>query len=120
MNNRTDADKAILMAAFAKIDVIAFAAAMGAVFAVLLFLATAILVLKGAAPGTEVGPHLQLLGVYLPGYTVSWSGSLLGGLYGGLLGAAFGVFIAVLWNLTHLLYITLIVIRTAWFNLMAD
>lgn len=120
MNNKSDADKAILMAAFAKIDVVAFTVALGAVFAVLLFGATAILLLKGAAPGIEVGAHMKLLGVYLPGYTVSWSGSLLGAGYGALIGAAIGLFIAVLWNMTHLLYITLIVIRTAWFNLMAD
>lgn len=120
MSNKADADKAILMAAFAKIDVIAFSVAMGSVFALLLFAATVTLVLKGAAPGAEIGPHMKLLGVYLPGYTVSWGGSLLGALYGAFGGAVFGVFISTLWNLTHFLYITLIVIRTAWVNLMAD
>lgn len=120
MNKKTDADKAILMAAFAKIDVIAFAVALGTVFALILFGATAILLLRGADPGYQVGTHLQLLGIYLPGYTVSWPGSLVGAGYGALLGAGLGLALAVLWNLTHFLYITLIVIRTAWINLMAD
>jgi hypothetical protein len=115
-----DADKAILMAAFAKIDIPAFAIALGSIFALLLFGATVTLLLKGAPPGSEVGTHLQLIGIYLPGYTVSWPGSLVGAAYGGLIGALLGAFIAILWNLTHLLYITMIVIRTAWINLMAD
>lgn len=120
MNDGKDADKAILMAAFAKIDVIAFVVALGTVVALMLFGATAILLLKGAEPGYEVGTHLSMLAIYLPGYTVSWPGALVGAGWGALIGALLGFVLATLWNITHIFYITLIVIRSAWVNLLAD
>lgn len=120
MKTNLDADKAVLMAAFAKFDAIALALALGSVLAVLLFLATTLLLLKGAAPGIDIGPHLKLIGVYLPGYSVSWSGALIGAAYALGLGAVLGFVLGVLWNMTHYIYVALIVIRTAWVNLMAD
>lgn len=72
MNVISDADKALLKIAFCRIDVTAMAAATGVVAGLLLFLATAVLLLKGAPPGGEVGPHLGLVGHYLPGYSVTW------------------------------------------------
>ena len=120
MKSQMDTDKAILMAAFARMDVVAFAIATGVIVALAIFSATVILVIKGAPPGWEVGPHLSLLGVYLPGYSVSYAGSVVGALYGLLIGSLLGTIIATLWNLTHLLYISAIVIRKAWLELMAD
>jgi len=69
--------------------------AFGLVGALTLFLLTAILVIRG---GPQVGPHLGLLGQYLPGYTVTWGGSLVGFGYGLLLGFLFGVFVAIVYN----------------------
>jgi hypothetical protein len=117
---QANTDKAILMAAFARIDVVAYAIASGTVCALLLFAATAILLLKGPQSGVNVGQHLNLIGVYLPGYEVSWAGGLLGAFYAWLLGAIAGFVLAVLWNLTHYLYITAIVVRAAWWRMMAE
>lgn len=120
MSKITRADKALLKIAFCRIDVLAMAAATGTVAALLLFLATAVLLLKGAAAGTEVGPHLEALGSYLPGYTVTWTGALLGALYGLLLGAFAGAVVAGMWNVTHYLYMTAMVIRASWLRMMVD
>ena len=114
------ADQAVLMAGFARMDVVALAVAIGTFFALAIFLLTAMLLLKGAPPGQAVGPHLALLGVYFPGYTVSWGGSLIGALYGAAIGALLGFVWAVLWNLSHFLYIALVLIRAHWWRLMAD
>ena len=113
-------DKAVLMASFAKIDVVAMALALGVVWGMMLFLATALLLMQGAPEGQMVGPHLSLLGVYLPGYEVSWIGSLVGAFYFFIIGAIAGLLIAGLWNLTHYLYIVLTVARAVWWKMMAD
>jgi protoporphyrinogen oxidase len=74
---------------FARLDPVALGFAVGTVMAVLMFLATAALLLKG---GDVVGPRWALLGHYFPGFRVSWAGSVIGALEaagaGFLLGAA--------------------------------
>jgi hypothetical protein len=110
-------DRAILMAAFARLDPVALAVAFGTIFGLILFMATAVLLIRG---GEVVGPHLALLGVYLPGYEVTWPGSLIGAAYFWLIGAVLGLIIAVLWNMTHYMYVALMVVRTMWWRMMAD
>ena len=70
------------------------------VFAVIgglgLFLVTAWLLVKG---GEHVGAHLNLLGQYLVGYSVTWTGSLVGLIYGALIGGVLGWSIGKLYNL---------------------
>jgi uncharacterized membrane protein len=61
-----------------------------------LFVMTVWLLLKG---GPHVGAHLQLLGQYLIGYSVTWTGSLIGLVYGGLLGGIVGWIIGNLYNM---------------------
>lgn len=62
--------------------------AMAGIFAgLLLWSATAVLLLRG---GANVGKHLSLLGVFLPGYEVSWTGAWIGLLWGLLLGGLSG------------------------------
>jgi protoporphyrinogen oxidase len=68
----------ILMRAFARIDKLGFATALGSVAGLLVFLATIFLMLKG---GQVVGPNLQLLGQYFIGYTVSVKGAFIGMAY---------------------------------------
>ncbi len=68
----------------------------GLVCAAVLFAMTAWLLLKG---GEVVGPHLALLGQYLPGYMVTWPGSILGLFYGLLLGFIIGYAASWLYNL---------------------
>lgn len=60
-----------------------------------LFVMTAWLLLKG---GPAIGPHLQLLGQYFYGYSVTWLGSLVGLLYGALVGGAIGWMIGTIYN----------------------
>lgn len=60
-----------------------------------LFLATNFLLLKG---GDVVGPNLALLGVYLPGYSVSFFGSLVGFVYMFVIGYGCGRFIGEVYN----------------------
>lgn len=114
------ADRAVLMAGFARMDVVALAVAMGSLFAIGIFLLTVTLLLKGAPPGQHVGPHLGLLGVYFPGYGVSWGGSAIGALYGAIIGAGIGFAWAVLWNLSHLLYVVLVLVRGRWWRMLAE
>lgn len=120
MQKPLNTDKAVLMVGFAKMDVIALAVAVGGVCATAFFFATAILLIKGAPEGVHTGTHLGLLGIYLPGYSVSWGGSLLGAIYVGVVGAVVGFIWGVLWNMTHYLYIILVVARSYWWRLMTE
>jgi protoporphyrinogen oxidase len=67
-----------LILAFAKLDKLAFAAALGTVAGLTVALATLWLVIKG---GEQAGQSLQLLGEFFEGYTVTVSGALVGFLY---------------------------------------
>ena len=60
-----------------------------------LFVSTVILVLKG---GERVGPHLALLGIYLPGYHVTWAGAFLGFVYMFVIGYALGRLFGAVYN----------------------
>jgi len=60
-----------------------------------LFVMTAWLLIKG---GPQVGTHLQLLGQYFPGYSVTWEGSVMGFLYGALTGGIVGWTIGMIYN----------------------
>ena len=120
MQKRMNPDTAVLMAAFARVDVIALAVAIGTVFAIGLFLLTTTLLIKGSPPGIPIGTNLGFLGIYLPGYSVSWGGSVIGAAYAWLIGAVSGFVWGVLWNLTHYLYVILVVVRAHWWRMMAD
>ena len=69
--------------------------AFGTVSAVGLFVATIVLVLRG---GSNVGEHLNLLSVYLPGYSVSYVGSIIGFVYAFVIGYGAGRTIATVYN----------------------
>lgn len=99
----------LIKAAFARLDATALGIAVGALFAVLLWLATAILLLKGAPPGEPVGPHLGLLAHFLPYYTVSWGGSIIGLVEAFVIGFVVGGALATAWNLAHHIWLMLIV-----------
>lgn len=94
-----------------RFDPLAMSAAGAVVFALLLFAATVVLLLKGSVTGTPVGWHLGVLGEYLPGYGVSWPGAFVGALYGGIAGAVTGFVVALFWNITHLLIIRLLMLQ---------
>jgi hypothetical protein len=104
------------MSAFARIDGVAMTVAMGLVFGIGLFLATAILLIKPPSPDFSVGPNLSTLGTFLPGYSVSWVGSVVGALYAAAIGAVVGCVLSVIWNVAHFLFIGIVVMRASWFD----
>jgi protoporphyrinogen oxidase len=85
----------VLRAAFARLDPVALGLAVGIVCGLGLFLATAVLLLKG---GDNVGQMLALLGHYLVGYRVTWAGALVGLVEATVVGYAIGYFCAWLNN----------------------
>lgn len=78
-----------------KINTKAWGVAFGLLLGGGLFVATNVLVLKGGEP---VGPHLGLLGVYLPGYSVSFVGSLIGFVYMFVIGYGVGRILGSVYN----------------------
>jgi protoporphyrinogen oxidase len=93
----------LLRSVFARFDAVALGSALGAVGALVTFLATAILLLRGGEP---LGPTLSLLGNYLFGYQVSWAGALLGAVEAGLIGYGVGFAMARLINVLLRFYET--------------
>jgi hypothetical protein len=106
-----DRRQSIIVWAFARLDVAAFAVASAAIFAFGLFALTLLLVIKGAAPGMPIGPHLGSLAAYFPGYSVSTAGAFVGAAYAGLVGGATGVALAATWNFAHALLLAIIRMR---------
>ena len=90
-----DCDDNVLDAAFAKLDPLALGVAFGIVCGFGVFLASAVLLLKG---GSVVGPTLSLLGSYPFGFEVTWAGVFIGLFEGGLLGLGVGALAAGLWT----------------------
>ena len=91
--------EAVIAEAFAKLDPVAFGIAIGVVSSLVLLLVTSVLLLKG---GSVIGPTLSLLGQYLPGYSVTWTGLGLGLIEIGGGGFVFGYCVAWLrnWGMT--------------------
>ena len=81
--------------ALVRVNEHAWGIALGLLCGVGLFLATELLVLRG---GAVVGPHLSLLGIYLPGYHVTWGGAFIGLAYGLALGYVTGLVIGAIYN----------------------
>tara|TARA_R110002072_G_scaffold83915_1_gene190219 strand:+ start:8434 stop:8784 length:351 start_codon:yes stop_codon:yes gene_type:complete len=106
-------DHQILSAVFAKMDVPAMTFSAGILGSLVLFLATAVLLLQSVPADYPVGAHLSALADYLPGYNVSWSGTIIGALYGFLVGAIAGFAAAVYWNLAHYVALGVMLISSA-------
>jgi hypothetical protein len=107
----SDRTAAIIRTAFAKFDVRALTLANGILFALLVFVATAALLVQEPAADQPVGSHLLLLAHYFPGYSVSWLGSVIGAAYGFVTGAFIGAFMAASWNVAHFIYLMFAVAR---------
>jgi len=91
---RHDEDET-LRNALLRLNARAWGLGMGLLLGVGLFLATNILVVRG---GVDVGQHLGLLAIYLPGYHVSFVGSLIGFVYAFVGGYALGRIIGAVYN----------------------
>lgn len=88
-------DRNELESTLLKINTKAWGIAFGLLLGGGLFVATNLLVLRG---GETVGPHLSLLGVYLPGYSVSFVGSLIGFVYMFVIGYGMGRILGSVYN----------------------
>jgi protoporphyrinogen oxidase len=86
----------LLRQAYARYDAKALGGAVGVVMGGCVFLATALLLLRG---GPVVGPNLKLIGQYFLGYSVTWSGALVGLVEGAALGFVIGWMLATVINL---------------------
>ena len=78
-----------------KLNARAWGIAVGLLFGIGIFLATVFLLIKG---GPNVGQHLNLIGQYLPGYSVTWPGAFLGFVYLFVIGYAIGRLIGGVYN----------------------
>ena len=67
----------------------------GAIGGMGLFIMTVWLLIQG---GPQVGQHLQLLGNYFIGYSVTWRGACVGFFYGAVTGGLIGWGIGVVYN----------------------
>ena len=91
--------------AFPKLDRVALGVSTGSAAAIVLTVATLILVLKG---GETVGPNLQLLSQYFPGFSVTVSGTFLTLLYGFISGFIGGWGFAFLRNASVFFYMAVV------------
>ena len=96
-----ESEDEVIEVAFAKIDPLALGVAVGVVSGLVIFMASAILLLRS---GPMVGPTLSLLGNYLFGFEVTWAGAVIGLFEGGMLGCAVGALAAGLRNWTLKVY----------------
>jgi protoporphyrinogen oxidase len=92
----------MLAQAFARLDAVALGVAVGVAVGLALFLATMWLIVKG---GEVVGPTLDLLGQFFPGYSVTTLGAVTGLGYGFVCGFVFGWSLASLRNLVLSLHL---------------
>lgn len=101
------ADQMIIQS-LAKLDGVALGTAMGALFGLIIFLATNFLLFKG---GEVIGPNLALLSQFFLGYEVSFEGSLIGLFYGLVAGFITGWTIASVRNLVLAIYMHLLKLK---------
>jgi protoporphyrinogen oxidase len=92
----------VLIRAFARMDKLAFAAALGTVCGLLVFSATMWIISRG---GDVLNSHLRLLGQYFIGYTVTFKGGFIAFGYSFFWGFLFGWLFAYLRNLFLAIYI---------------
>jgi hypothetical protein len=118
MENKLDLNETIVLnAIFAKIDKTAFSLSSGLVFFLSMFVITAISIIKGNGSDITIGPDLAMLSYYLPGYSMTWFGNIIGSIYVGMIGLVLGWLFAGLWNLTHYLYLAMLINKVDLFRL---
>jgi hypothetical protein len=101
-------DRQRLVRAFARLDPTALGVSVGVCAGLVVFLVTAIVLLRGPVEtGAETGPHLGLLAHYFPGYGVSWGGALVGLAWAALDGFVAGALLAWAVNAHHAFYLRL-------------
>ncbi|MEZ5428804.1 MAG: hypothetical protein R2747_21345 [Pyrinomonadaceae bacterium] len=94
-NDPVDSEEEILKHAILRLNGQVVGIVLGLIGALVIFVATNWLVLKG---GEVVGPHLGLLDQFFIGYSVTFVGSLVGALYGFIVGYVGGLLIGWIYN----------------------
>lgn len=108
---RFPANSLYIMSLFARARVAPAGAAGGVCGCLILFLATAVLVIRGAPDGEEIGPNLRALATFLPGYSVTWPGAFIGGGYAAIIGAGCAMTVSLFWNLAHIVVMAAILFK---------
>ena len=85
-----------LATAIRRLNARAWGWAFGLISGLGLFVATAVLVIRG---GPDTGAHLGLLSVFLPGYNVTWPGAFIGFVYMFVIGYGVGRLIGSVYNM---------------------
>ena len=91
----SDQERQAITRAFHRTSEQGWGLALGFLAALTLFVATGTLIVRG---GEDVGRHLALLAVYLPGYSVTWKGAFVGAAYLFFIGYGAGRTIATIYN----------------------
>jgi len=110
----TQTSDVVLVRTFARLHAVALGISFGILSGFGIMAATMVLLFKG---GNNVGRNLVLLAHYFPGYSVTWTGSLVGAGYGLLVGFMLGWLLASLRNFVLAAYLHCIKL---WSNLSAD
>jgi hypothetical protein len=95
MTEPTAEDTHIVRRATVRLNAQSWGVSFGLLCGLTLFAATLFLVVKG---GENVGQHLGLLSVFLPGYRVSVTGAFLGFVYLFVIGYALGRLVGLVYN----------------------
>ncbi len=95
MNRNSNATGDAIQGKLLRLNGKAWGIAVGMLAGFSLFLATVFLLIKG---GSDVGAHLSLIGVLLPGYSVSVGGAFIGFAYLFVIGYAVGRLIGGVYN----------------------
>ena len=95
MTEPTAEDTLIVRRATVRLNAQSWGVSFGLLCGLTLFAATLFLVVKG---GENVGQHLGLLSVFLPGYRVSVMGAFLGFVYLFVIGYALGRLVGLVYN----------------------
>jgi hypothetical protein len=88
-------DIQVIKKALVRFNEQAWGIAIGLLLGLALFATTNWLIVKG---GPSIGPHLSLLGNFLPGYRVTFLGSLIGFVYLFVIGYGIGRTIGTVYN----------------------
>jgi hypothetical protein len=94
-------DEELLRTAYGRLHKRAFGVAIGVAAALVVFLVTAIQMIRGPDPTIQ----LQLLSEYFRGYSVSWKGALIGAFWAGFVGFVAGWFFAFCRNAAIAIYL---------------
>jgi len=102
MSGRRPDEMDQLLRATARLNSKVLGLVLGILFALVVFVATNWLLLKGGPVDRHgnqiIGPHLQLLSQFFIGYKVSFVGSLIGAAWGFVLGTISGSVISWIYN----------------------